>query len=271
MTGIVWWDGHRMSTMPAFRAAKELLVLYEDNHLLGIYKPAGLLTQGPGHGHNTLLDVARAWLRKKYHKQGEIFLGLVHRLDRPVGGVLLLAKTSKAAARLSAQFRDGLITKTYLAVVEGIPHPPAGTLQHLLRRPPNRKSRPVPPGDLRGKQALLAYKTLESRGDMSLLEIRPETGRTHQIRVQLSHAGWPILGDTKYGARHRVRGGIGLLALELRFTHPTRQIEMVLNAPNPPDWVWPPLPEKWDHPRRRSRTRDRRTGRHSSTGRDSQG
>ncbi|MBN1423473.1 RluA family pseudouridine synthase [Candidatus Fermentibacteria bacterium] len=249
MTGIVWWDGTRMSTLPVHEAAADLLVLYEDNHLLAVFKPAGLLSQGPGHGHNTTLDVAKAWIRRRHDKPGGVYVGLVHRLDRPVGGVLVLAKTSKAAARLSEQFRTGAVRKTYQAVVEGRVAGFGTLSDSVTRRTQHRASRVVPSG--RGRHAELDYQVVESGTRASLLEIHPHTGRTHQIRLQLAHWGHPIVGDVKYGSRLRLFGTVALLAKEIRIHHPTRDVEMDIHAPTPPDWPWPlpPAATAERHPR----------------------
>lgn len=252
MTGTVWWDGQRMSTLSVDKAASQLLVLYEDNHLLGVFKPAGLLSQGPGRGHNTILDIGRWWLRSRYNKTGNVFLGLVHRLDRPVGGVLLLARTSKAAARLSAQFREGAIAKSYEAIVEGVPAPSAGVLRHRLRRAGyHRKTATVDSNKTYGREAELRYECIGTERGYSLLSVQPKTGRSHQIRAQLALIGHPIIGDKKYGSTHRMPSGIALLAREITFTHPTRSLDMALSAPTPPDWPWPVPPNLKGHGTRR--------------------
>jgi len=254
MTGIVWWDGDEMSTMSAERASANLLVLFEDNHLLCVYKPAGLLSQGPGKTWNTVLDVCRAWLRMRYKKQGNIFVGLVHRLDRPVGGVMVITKTSKAASRLSRQFRSGEVTKIYKAVVSGTPRPVTGELRDYIRKIPGKRKSVITGNSHEGKAAVLRYETAESRGDFSLLTVRPVTGRSHQIRLQLSAAGCPIVGDWKYGSAHSIERGIGLRAAEIRFSHPTKHQPMVIHAPTPPDWPWPPTDIR-QAPRKRKQRR----------------
>ena len=220
-------------------------VLHEDNHLLVVEKPAGLLVQGDRSGDRTLLDEARKYLKVKYAKPGNVYIGLVHRLDRNVSGVVVLARTSKAAGRLSARFRAGEVGKTYLAVVEG--RPPGGDRE--------LRSWLAAAGDARGvtraaagpfpgaKEALLRYRVLESEADSSLLEVRPVTGRRHQIRAQLALAGWPLLGDVKYGAGRRLPGRrIGLHAWKIVFPHPVggRPLEIVCEPPV--DWPWP-VPE----------------------------
>lgn len=237
MTGIVWWDGDQMSILPAEEGSRRLLVLYEDNHLLVVFKPAGLLVQGPASGQTTILDVARAWIQKAKHTQGRVYVGLVHRLDRPVAGVLVLAKTSKAASRLCAQFRQGTVRKTYQAVVEGRA-PAQGSFEATLARASGLRRSLIRPGQ--GKAASLTFRTLDTTPEASLVEVVPHTGRTHQIRAQLAWAGHPILGDVKYGSRVRLKGRIALLAREIVFVHPTRQVEVHIHAPVPPDWPWPP-------------------------------
>jgi len=240
MTGIVWWDGQLMSTLPVDRAVSKLLVLYEDNHLLAVFKPSGLLSQGPGQGHNTILDICREWLRCRYSKPGNVYLGLVHRLDRPACGVLVLAKTTKSASRLSEQFREGIVHKTYLAIVGGVPSPPSSVLRHtVFRASPDRKTLIVDERRQDAREAILEYETIESLEGNSVLKLRPHTGRPHQIRVQLSRVGHPIIGDKKYGSSFKLPSGIALLAKEIRFEHPTKKAEMIINAPTPPDWPWP--------------------------------
>jgi 23S rRNA pseudouridine1911/1915/1917 synthase len=224
-----------------------LTILYEDNHCFVVDKPAGMLTQGDISGEPNLLDQAREDLRARYQKPGNVYVGLVHRLDRPVSGVLLLAKTSKAASRLSEQFREGRVAKVYLAIVEGGPAAEEGEWYDLLRKDSERNVvETMPPGSSGGKGARLAYSVLERAGRSTLLELRPRTGRSHQLRVQLASRGLPIVGDRKYGARSTIRasdGGprIALHARELTFIHPTRQEAISVVAPVPADWPgrWP--------------------------------
>jgi 23S rRNA pseudouridine1911/1915/1917 synthase len=223
-------------------------VFYEDNHLLVIYKPAGLIMQRDIKEKANLLDLAKLWLKVRYAKPGRVFVGMVHRLDGPVAGVLVLARTSKAAARLSAQFREGLVSKTYLAVVRG--RPPAATerLYHHLERS-GRLSRIVPSPAIGSQAAALVYRLLETRDQDSLVEVLPETGRRHQIRLQLATVGCPILGDRSYGAAEPLDNGrIALIAHKLGFEHPTRRTAMQFETPLPQGWPWPNAPGAENRP-----------------------
>ncbi len=220
----------------------ELEILYEDNHLLAVYKPARVLVQGDETGDPTLIDAVKAWLKHKYAKPGNVYLGLVHRLDRPVAGVLLFAKTSKAASRLAAQFREGRVEKVYRAVVEGRPDPAARRLSgFIVKDPEQRRSRLVDAPTAGAREVVLDYEVLASERNASLVEVVPRTGRSHQIRVQLAGIGHPIVGDVKYGARGPLAGGaIALYARELRVEHPTRGEPIEIAAGPPPIWPWPP-------------------------------
>jgi 23S rRNA pseudouridine1911/1915/1917 synthase len=216
-----------------------LEILYEDNHCLVVNKPAGLLSQGDATGDVSLLELARDDLKRRHSKPGNVYLGLVHRLDRPVSGLVLLAKTSKAAGRLSEQFRAGTVAKVYRAIVEGRLADNQGEwTDHLLKDPAGNVVRVVDQG---GVAARLAYRVIKRGARATTLELRPFTGRSHQLRVQLASRGLPILGDRKYGARGLLRaldGGlrIALHASRLTFTHPTRREAIVVDAPVPADW-----------------------------------
>jgi 23S rRNA pseudouridine1911/1915/1917 synthase len=214
-----------------------LEILYEDNHILAVIKPAGLLTMGDRTGASTLVDAAKRYLQETYDKPGDVFLGVVHRLDRPVSGVVLFARTSKAAGRLSAQFRDRTVVKTYVALVEAVVAPQAGTLQHWLLkdRTTNRVSA-VSTGTAGAQECLLDFRRVKSIGRRTLLEITPRTGRSHQIRVQLSAQGWPIVGDKKYGSQASWPDGIALHASRIIFDHPTKHEPITVTAALPPAW-----------------------------------
>jgi len=220
-----------------------LEVIHEDNHLLVVNKEAGLLVQGDRSGDPTLNDAAKSYLKEKYRKQGNVYLGLVHRLDRNVSGVMVLARTSKAAARLSAGFRDKKVKKTYQAVVSGKPEEDSGELRSWLAakgdgRGVTRASNSTFDG---ARESLLLYSVLETRNGFSLLEILPVTGRRHQIRAQMALAGCPLMGDVKYGSKVRLPDHrIALHALKLEFNHPVGAAPVHFTAPVPEDFPWPP-------------------------------
>lgn len=212
-----------------------LPVLYYDNHLLVINKPAGLRSQGDRSGAPTVLSLAKAWLKMQSHKPGNVYLGLVHRLDAPVSGVMVLARTSKAAARLMQQFRDRTVQKTYLALVEGELEG-EGTWEDYVA-PAGESMRLVPESHPWGRRAVLHWQALLSRNGLTLLHLVPETGRKHQIRVQLAFRGYPILGDRRYRSRRAfVPHQLALHAWQLQLTHPTQRILMAWSAPPPVTW-----------------------------------
>jgi 23S rRNA pseudouridine1911/1915/1917 synthase len=215
----------------------ELDILLEDNHCLAIAKPAGAVSAHFQGREETLDRDVKRYLKAKYDKPGQVFLGVVHRLDRPVSGVLLFARTSKAAARLSQQFREGTIEKVYWAVVEGTVARTAGTLEDWLWK--NRdlgRVEVVEPRSEGARQALLHYQVKAVHGGLSWLEIRPQTGRTHQLRVQLAHHGHPIVGDAQYGSVHTFGNAIALHARALTFLHPVRYEPVTLTAEAPSPW-----------------------------------
>ena len=213
-----------------------LTVLYEDNHCLAVVKPAGLSTQAPP-GLPSLEATARAYLKEKYHKPGNVYLGIVHRLDKPVSGVLMFARTSKAAARLAQQFRAGTVEKVYWAVVEGAVARPAGSLEDWLRKDRDAgRVEVVPPGTEGARQALLHYHCRAVHGGLTWLEVRPQTGRTHQLRVQLAHHARPVYGDARYGGVHTFGRAIALHARALTFLHPVRNEPITLTAEVPRPW-----------------------------------
>lgn len=217
----------------------DLSVIYEDNHILVVNKAAGLLVQGDQTGDESLVDIAKRYIKDKYQKPGNVFLGLVHRLDRPTTGVIVLARTSKALTRLNQQFKDRQTKKVYRAVVSGSPEPKA-RLEHFLRKNSSQnKSFHYPKNTLNTKHAILRYRYIEQLRSYHVLEIELETGRHHQIRVQLAAVGLHIKGDLKYGAkRPNQNGSIHLHAQSLALAHPTTKEEMKFIAPYPDDVIW---------------------------------
>lgn len=225
---------------------EDLRVLFEDNHILAVVKPPGLLTQGDITGDSTLLDSAKAYIKEKYDKPGEVYMGLVHRLDRPTGGVVVLCRTSKAASRLSEQFRNRTVEKTYLAVCRGRPKKLEGTLVHHLRHHEElRKTYAEASGAKGSKVARLSYRVLhhDLKADESLLEVNPETGRKHQIRCQLAAIGHPIKADVKYSGLKdgkKYVKSIGLWASEISIKHPVRKTKQIIGCypdfENSPIW-----------------------------------
>lgn len=214
-----------------------LKVIYEDNHLLVVDKPAMLPTMGVDSTRPSLLSVAKEYIGKKYNKSGNVYLGIVSRLDAPVTGVVLMARTSKAASRLSEAFRERDVEKFYWAVVDGVPDEAEGTLEHFVRKDERHRRVHVTHAGSDGAQlARLRYKLLGKSNDKSLLEIQLETGRKHQIRVQLSKIGLPILGDLKYGSADKFPEGIALHAVSTRVKHPVRDEMMTFDAKLPASW-----------------------------------
>ena len=217
-------------------------ILHEDNHCLVVNKPAGCPTQPDSSGDPCLEALVRADLKRRYKKPGNVYLGLIHRLDRPTSGALLLAKTSKAAARLSSQSRDGRITKTYWAIVEGHVQPETGIwLDEILPGESGHSMKVVKSGTPGARSAETRYRILDEKDGLTLLELTLVTGRKHQIRLQCSSRGHPVLGDLRYGSKRRLDasdGGarIALHAREIRFNHPTREEAISVTAPAPADW-----------------------------------
>jgi 23S rRNA pseudouridine1911/1915/1917 synthase len=216
-------------------SAPPLDILYEDNHCLAIAKPSGWASAHFQGADETLDRIAKQYLKDKHQKPGKVFLGIVHRLDKAVSGVLLFARTSKAAARLAEQFREGTVEKVYWAIVEGDIASPAGTLEDWLRKHDERVE-VVPPHSEGAKQALLHYQKRGNHGGLTWLEVRPQTGRTHQLRVQLAHHGHPIYGDARYGSVRTFGDAIALHARSLTFLHPIRWEPITLTAEVPRPW-----------------------------------
>lgn len=217
-----------------------MTVLYEDNHIIVVNKQSGEIVQGDKTGDVPLSDMLKAWLKEKYNKPGNVFLGVVHRLDRPVQGVVVFAKTSKALARLNEMFRKGEVYKTYWAVTQHCPPEEEGTLVHwLVRNEKQNKSYAYETEKAEAKKAVLHYRHLAASERYNLLEVQLMTGRHHQIRCQLSKMGCPIKGDLKYGAkRSNPDGSISLLARRVEFVHPVSGQNLIVEAPLPADALW---------------------------------
>ena len=215
-------------------------ILYEDNHLLAVNKRAGQLVQGDKSGDATLGDYLKEYLREKYAKPGQVFLGVVHRLDRPVSGVVIFARTSKALERMNELFRDKKVQKTYWAVVKNRPPQEAGSLIHyLVKDEAKNKSKAYDKEIKNSSRAWLDYRLAGTGDRYFLLEVRPQTGRHHQIRVQLAAMGCPIKGDVKYGFdRTNEDGSIHLHARNIEFVHPVKKEVVNITAPVPDDPLW---------------------------------
>lgn len=217
-------------------------VVYEDNHLLCVSKRPGEIVQGDKTGDEPMSEALKGWLKEKYHKPGNVYLGVIHRLDRPVGGLVLFAKTSKALSRMNELFRTGDVSKRYWAVVTARPPKHSDTLeQYLVRNESQNKSYVARQGAATpgAKLARLSYRLLASGEHYHLLEIELHTGRHHQIRCQLAALGCPIKGDLKYGApRSNPGGSISLLSRQISFTHPVSKEALTLTAPVPDERLW---------------------------------
>jgi len=212
-------------------------IIYIDNHLIAVTKPAGLLTQPDRNTNESLIDQTRQWIKEKYNKPNNIFLGLVHRLDRNVSGVVLFARTSKAASRLSKQFREGIPKKYYKAIVLGKLEREHNTLVHYLRKEKTLKTTIFPREAPTAKRSELSYEVIYSLEKKSLIEVSLSTGRFHQIRAQMAFIGHPIIGDVKYGAPESLPNQeIALHAHKLVFNHPISNEEITLTSPQPKTW-----------------------------------
>ncbi len=217
-----------------------MTVLYEDNHIIIVNKESGEIVQGDKTGDTPLSDIVKAYIKEKYAKPGNVFLGVVHRLDRPVSGIVVFARTSKALSRLNEMFRDGEVHKTYWAISRNTPGRDEGTLTGwIVRNERQNKSyvydREVP----QSKKAMLMYKVIGRSDNYTLMEVRLMTGRHHQIRCQLAAMGCPIKGDLKYGARRsNPDGSISLIARRIEFVHPVSKNTVSVEAPLPSDKLW---------------------------------
>lgn len=215
-------------------------ILFEDNHLLVVEKPVNVPVQQDRSRDKDLLTILKDDIKVRYQKPGNVFLGLVHRLDRPVGGVIVFAKTSKAASRLANSIRKGDFNRKYLAVVRGTLNKKTAKLEHFLVKDQRRNFvHAVSSNNKRAKKAILDYEVLGAKNDLSLLSVRLHTGRSHQIRVQLSTIGHPLFGDQKYGQHQNKHGQqIALWAHELSFPHPTKKDIVTFKSIPPNDNPW---------------------------------
>lgn len=218
-------------------------VIYEDNHIVIVNKSSGEIVQGDKTGDTPLSDTVKAYIKEKYQKPGNVFIGVVHRLDRPVSGIVVFARTSKALARLNDMFRVGDIHKTYWAIVQGCPTQEEATLTHWITRNEKQNKSYAHPREVVGaKKAVLDYRVLTKGDHYSLVEVHLHTGRHHQIRCQLAAIGCPIKGDLKYGARRsNPDGSISLHSRRVEFVHPVSKQEIKVEAPTPDDNLWAAL------------------------------
>ncbi|MCM1110247.1 MAG: RNA pseudouridine synthase [Clostridium sp.] len=215
-------------------------VIYEDNHLIIVDKAPGEIVQGDKTGDEPLSESLKRWIKEKYNKPGNVFLGVVHRLDRPVGGLVVFAKTSKALSRMNEMFREGRVEKTYWAITRTTPEPPEGRIVSWITTiEKTNKSYASPTPKKGAKEAALTYRTLGSSDRYTLVEVKLETGRKHQIRVQLASIGATIRGDLKYGDRRsNPDGSISLRAQRIRFVHPVsgKTVDVTADLPDDPLW-----------------------------------
>lgn len=218
-------------------------VIYEDNHIIIVSKTCREIVQGDKTGDKPLSEIVKDWLKEKYNKPGNVFIGVTHRLDRPVSGLVIFAKTSKALSRLNEMFRKGEIKKTYWAIVKNPPQEPQATLIHYItRNEKNNKSTAHTTHREGSQRAELDYKLIANGNNYRLLEVDLKTGRHHQIRCQLAKMGCPIKGDLKYGSeRSNPDGGISLHARRVRFEHPVSHTTIDITAPVPDDRLWQDL------------------------------
>lgn len=217
-----------------------MTVLYEDNHIIIVNKTTSEIVQGDKTGDTPLSEIVKKWLKEKYNKPGNVFCGVVHRLDRPVSGIVVFAKTSKALSRLNEMFKNKEVKKIYWAIVKATPPKPEGTLTHfLVKNEKQNKSYAYDTEKPNSKKAILHYKLIAQSDKYNLLEVNLETGRHHQIRCQLAKMGCPIKGDLKYGFdRSNPDAGIDLHAYRINFIHPVSKIEIEVTAPVPDNNLW---------------------------------
>lgn len=213
-------------------------ILYEDNHVIVCIKPAGVLSQSDGSGAPDMLAILKRYIKEKYGKPGEVYLGLVHRLDRPVSGVMVFARTSKAASRLSEQIRTRKVEKLYRCVVNGVLEG-SGRLENYISKDEARNIVTVSDSEKPGyKASYLDYRAIATKDGLTLTEIRLGTGRSHQIRAQMAHNGYPLVGDQKYGLKDNRCKDIALESFKLSFEHPVKREFIAFEAPIPEGFPW---------------------------------
>ncbi len=218
--------------------SKGVKVLYEDNHIIVAIKPAGVLSQSDGSPAPDMLTILKAYIKEEYSKPGEVYLGLVHRLDRPVSGVMVFARTSKAASRLSEQIRTRKVEKIYRCVVNGVLEG-EGRLENFISKDEDKNIVTVSDKEKPGfKVSYLDYRALASKDGVTMVEVKLGTGRSHQIRAQMSHAGYPLIGDQKYGDKDKRCKDIALEAYKLSFEHPVKREFITFEAPIPSGYPW---------------------------------
>lgn len=216
----------------------DLTILHEDNHIIVVMKPQGIASCGDESGDDNMLEQVRRYVKETYNKPGNVYIGLVHRLDRPTGGVMVFAKTSKAASRLAEQMRNGDFEKKYLAVLVGTPKEPKGTLVNYLKKNPVNNMVYICTQTTDGaKMVSLDYRVLEEKGGYCLADIKLHTGRTHQIRVQMAGISHPVYGDMRYGGESAKKGNLALWAYSLTFTHPVTKERLRFMLEPPADSV----------------------------------
>ena len=214
----------------------DLNILHEDNHIIVVLKPQGVPSCGDDSGDDSLLEAIRRYIKTAYDKPGNVYVGLIHRLDRPTGGVMVFAKTSKAASRLAEQMRGGDFEKKYLTVLTGVPEQKKATLVNYLKKNPVNNMVYICPQTTEGaKMASLDYEVLEEKGGFCLVRVKLHTGRTHQIRVQMAGLGTPVYGDMRYGGENAKKGNLALWAYSLAFTHPVTKERLRFIAAPPED------------------------------------
>jgi len=214
-------------------------ILFEDNHLIIVNKNPGELSQGDKTGDHTLADIVKSYIKKKYKKPGNVYLGISHRLDRPTSGIIIFCKTSKSLTRLNSMFKENEVKKIYWAITKKIESNKIIRLENFLQKNEKQNKSYVTKDTKNGKKSILNFKVIKSLENYSLLEILLETGRHHQIRTQLSHYGYPIKGDLKYGFnRPNKNGSIHLHSRKIKFIHPVTKKEICLTATPPKDTIW---------------------------------